>query len=64
MTIKERLRYYKIPAFSLVLINDGKIVFTCCNGCKDRDLEEAVTKETLFQAGSISKPVFVTAVCV
>ena len=62
MTLIERLKYYKIPAFSLVLINDGKIDCTYYYGYKNRDEEKAVTEDTLFQAGSISKPVFATAV--
>lgn len=62
MTLEERLHYYRIPAFSLVLINDGKIDYTYCYGYKDRNKKDLVTNETLFQAGSISKPVFATAV--
>jgi CubicO group peptidase (beta-lactamase class C family) len=72
MTLNERLKYYKISAFSLALINDGKIDYTYCYGYKNRDIlnlekdnkiiENTVTENTLFQAGSISKPVFATAV--
>lgn len=62
MTLSERLKYYKSPAFSLVFINDGKIDCTYNYGYKNRDEGNAVTENTLFQAGSISKTVFATAV--
>jgi CubicO group peptidase (beta-lactamase class C family) len=62
MTLNERLKYYKISAFSIALINDGKIDFNYCYGYKKRDEENAITDNTLFQAGSISKSVFATAV--
>lgn len=67
MTLEERLRYYKISAFSMVLINKGAVDCSFCFGYKNRAVEDkvtcnTVTENTLFQAGSISKPVFATAV--
>ncbi len=67
MTLEEQLRYYKISAFSMVLINKGAVNCSFCFGYKNRAVEDkipcnSVTENTLFQAGSISKPVFATAV--
>ena len=62
MTLEERLKYYKISAFSLVLINSGNIDCSYCYGHKSREEAKSVSEDTLFQAGSISKPVFATAV--
>ncbi len=56
-TIQERMKYYKVPGVSIAVINDFKIEWAKAYGVKDTETNEAVTTETLFQAGSISKPV-------
>lgn len=56
-SIQERLKHYKIPGVSVAVINDFKIEWAKAYGVKDIETNEAVTTETLFQAGSISKPV-------
>lgn len=67
MTLEERLKYYKISAFSLSLIKNDAIDCTYCFGNKNLSIEDRVscndvTENTLFQAASLSKPVFATAV--
>ena len=56
-TIQERMKHYKVPGVSIAVINDFKIEWAKAYGVKDTETNEAVTTETLFQAGSISKPV-------
>lgn len=61
MTLADRMRYYKIPGVSIAVINNGGIEWARGFGIKDASTNEPVTAETLFQAGSISKPVAATA---
>jgi len=56
-TIQERMKFYKVPGVSVAVINDFKIEWAKAYGVKDTETNEPVTTETLFQAGSISKPV-------
>jgi CubicO group peptidase (beta-lactamase class C family) len=56
-TIQERMTRYKIPGVSVAVINDFKVDWAKGYGVKDVETKEPVTTETLFQAGSISKPV-------
>ena len=56
-TIQERMKHYKIPGVSVAVIHDFKIEWAKAYGVKDIETNEPVTTETLFQAGSISKPV-------
>ncbi len=56
-TVQERLKRYKIPGVSIAVINNYKVEWAKAYGVKDVETNEPVTTETLFQAGSISKPV-------
>ena len=56
-TIQERLKQYKIPGGSIAVINDFKVEWARAYGVKDVETNEPVVTDTLFQAGSISKPV-------
>jgi hypothetical protein len=56
-SIEERMEYYGVPGVSIAVINDGKIEWTKAYGVMDKESRSPVTRETLFQAGSISKPV-------
>ena len=56
-TIEERLRHHKAPGVSVAVIKDFKIDWAAGYGVRDAETREPVTAETLFQAGSISKPV-------
>ena len=55
--IQERMKHYKVPGVTVAVIQDFKIAWAKAYGVKDTETNEAVTTETLFQAGSISKPV-------
>jgi CubicO group peptidase (beta-lactamase class C family) len=56
-TIEERLKQWKVPGLSVAVVKDFKIEWARSYGLKDIDTKEPVTTESLFQAGSISKPV-------
>src|SRR5262249_29003982 len=57
MKLTDRMEYYKIPGVSNAVINDGQIEWARGFGVKEAGQTEPVTAQTLFQAGSISKPV-------
>ncbi|HEX5709586.1 MAG TPA: serine hydrolase [Pyrinomonadaceae bacterium] len=59
-SIEERMRHHKVPGLSVAVINDFKVEWVRAYGVKDVETKEPVTTETLFQAGSISKPVAAT----
>lgn len=56
-TIEERMAKYGVPGVSLAVIYNGKIAWTKAYGVMHKERKEPVTTTTLFQAGSISKPV-------
>ena len=55
--IVQRMRERQISGLSLAIIQEGKIVKAQGYGFTDRSNQTAVTPDTLFQAGSVSKPV-------
>lgn len=54
--------YYGIPGVSLALIKDGKLVYHKTYGVKNSMTGEKVDDNTLFEAASVTKPVFALAV--
>ena len=50
--------YYDIPGVSLTVIEDGKVAYHKTYGVKNTSTKEPVTEKTLFEAASITKPVF------
>ena len=55
-------QYYNIPGVSLALIKDGKLVYYKTYGVKNTFTKEPVDSNTLFEAASVTKPVFSFAV--
>ena len=55
--IRAELGKRQVPGLSLAIIQDGRIVKVKGYGVTERGGESPVTPSTLFQAGSISKPV-------
>ncbi|MEM9985403.1 MAG: serine hydrolase domain-containing protein, partial [Bacteroidota bacterium] len=55
--IEERLKELGIPGVSIAVINEGKIEWAKGYGFADLSEDRRVTSETMFLAGSISKPV-------
>ncbi len=57
MSLAERMQFYKVPGVSVAVINEGRVEWARGFGVKEAGKSDPVTPETLFQAGSISKPV-------
>lgn len=57
MKLAERMAHYKVPGLSVAVINDGKLEWARGYGVVEKDGDKSVTADTLFLAGSISKPV-------
>ena len=55
--IEERMKHYGVPGVSIAVIKDYKIHWLKHYGVTDKETGKAVDGNTLFQAGSISKPV-------
>lgn len=55
--IEERMRELGIPGVSIAVINNGKLEWAKGYGMADSSENRKVTTETMFLAGSISKPV-------
>src|SRR6266498_896201 len=61
-TLKERMAFYHTPGVSIAVVNNSKIEWARAFGVKEWGKRPPVTETTLFQAGSISKPIFALAV--
>jgi CubicO group peptidase (beta-lactamase class C family) len=60
-TLAERMKAYWVPGVSIAVIKAGNIEWARGYGVREVGKPELVDTETLFQAGSISKPVAVLA---
>jgi CubicO group peptidase (beta-lactamase class C family) len=60
--LSERMRWYKVEGVSVAVIKDFRVLWTEARGFADREEKKPATAQTLFQAGSISKPVAAAAV--
>lgn len=54
--LEERMQALNVPGVSIAVVKDGKIRFAKGYGMANTTTGTKVTEETLFQAGSISKP--------
>ncbi len=61
-TLAERMEHYHTPGVSIAVINDGHVEWALGFGVTESGSTNLVTETTLFQAASISKPVFALAV--
>jgi CubicO group peptidase (beta-lactamase class C family) len=57
MNIAERMKHYNVQGVSVAVINNGKIEWAKGYGVRETETKLPVTVDTLFQSGSISKPV-------
>ena len=56
-SILERMEYYKVPGVSIAIVENGKIKWAKGYGYANTETGTKVDANTLFQAGSISKPI-------
>jgi len=57
MKLTDRMQHYHVPGVSIAFFDHGQIIWTRAYGFADLETRRAVTPDTLFQAGSISKPI-------
>lgn len=62
MNLLERMAYFKVPGVSVAVVRDGKLRWARGYGLANTVDSTRVNTNTLFQAGSISKPVAALAV--
>ena len=56
--LKAQMDSLGIPGMSIAIINDAEIVYHRALGVTNVDTKEKVTDETIFDAGSMGKPLF------
>ncbi|MEM9184764.1 MAG: serine hydrolase [Pseudomonadota bacterium] len=56
-SLQERMEHYGVPGVGIAVIKDREVIWHEVVGLADRVTGAPVTSDTLFQAGSISKPV-------
>ena len=62
LSLRERMRYWNVPGISIAIVEDFRIVYARGFGVTEFGTTTPVDTATLFQAASISKPVFTTGV--
>lgn len=60
--LPEQMAREAVPGVSIALIRDGRLAWARGYGIRQKEREDPVTAETLFEAASLSKPVFAYAV--
>jgi len=60
LNLEELMKIYKVPGLSVAVIDNFKIAWAKAYGVTEAGSNTPVTVHTLFQAGSISKPVAAT----
>src|SRR5215469_15448393 len=60
LDLQRLMELYKVPGLSIAVIDNFQIVWTKAHGVIESGSKTPVTPKTLFQAGSISKPVAAT----
>jgi CubicO group peptidase (beta-lactamase class C family) len=58
----ELMKKDRVPGLEIALIRDGKTTWVHAFGVRDAKTSQPVTNETIFEAASLSKPVFAYAV--
>lgn len=56
-TLEERMKHYKVPGVSIAIVDEGRVKFAKGYGIANTNTDSKVDVNTLFQAGSISKPI-------
>lgn len=56
-TLLSRMKHHNVPGVSIVVFDNNQIVWSKGYGVANKEKNEKVTPDTIFQAASISKPV-------
>ena len=56
--LKIQMDSLNVKGISIAIINDAKVVYHCAFGIADISSMDTVNNQTLFQAASVSKPIF------
>jgi len=56
-SVSERMEYHTVPGMSIALVKDGELRWAKGYGIANTETGTPVTESTMFQAGSISKPI-------
>lgn len=56
--IRQSMDSLKIPGLSIAIVNDAKMVYHRTFGVKNFDSKNAIDSNTIFEAASLSKPLF------
>src|SRR5262249_48068629 len=57
MNLRERMTRWKVPEISVAVIDGASLAWARAYGTTEAGGPDSVTVETLFQAGSVSKPI-------
>jgi len=60
--IPKMMEQVDVPGLSIAIIKDSKVIWSAGFGITDYESKNLVTDNTIFEAGSLSKPVFAYAV--
>ena len=61
-SLQGRMEHYNVPGVSIAVVKDGELHWAKGYGLANTETGQEVTTQTLFQAGSISKPLAALAV--
>ena len=53
--IRNNLKQHRIPGAAVALVHEGRVIFSQCYGYADTDKKVAITEDTYFMAGSLTK---------
>ncbi len=56
MNIYDRMEFYKVPGVSIAVVKNGQLAWAKGYGLANTNIGAKIDKNTIFQAGSISKP--------
>lgn len=59
--IQEKMKHYKIPGLSIAIINNGQVVYNRAFGVGNTAQGKAIDSNAIFEAASLSKPIFAFA---
>jgi CubicO group peptidase (beta-lactamase class C family) len=59
--IPELMSTFNVPGLSFVIIRNAQLVWSKCFGLRSNDTKEFITEDTVFEAASLSKPVYAYA---